>query len=92
MKVLLIIMFFANADLIGYNRRVNQNYQHIKTVLHSAVSESSQPNYQSQLIKFMIQQGNTDLAAALFKQLNANNVKANNSNGKQKRLRHKRRN
>ena len=90
---LVVLMHLVEADLLGYNRGVNTSYQHVKTVMKSAISQSNEHDYGAQLISFMLKQGNADMATALFKQLSANKrtkSKANNAITKQKRRRHNR--
>ena len=90
---LVAIFSLANGDLLGYNRGVNNNYQHHKIRSGSAISKNAEKDYRTQLISFMLEQGNTNTAMALLKQLKSNNARVNNSDGKQRRRRrtHKRR-
>ena len=37
---LVVLMHLVKADLLGYNRGVNTSYQHVKTVMQSAVTNT----------------------------------------------------
>ena len=89
----LVAMFnLVNGDLLSYNRGVNNNYQHRK-IGSGCDLENADKDYRTQLISFMLEQGKTNTAMALLKQLKSNNRRVNSSDGKQRRRRrtHKRR-
>ena len=94
MKFILTIMAVVSADLIGYNRNVNNNYQHKSIQLKEKNLEQlskhglgEEGHYRATVAMFMLQQGHVKDAAKLLNQLNMpiNNKRASNKNRQMRR-------
>lgn len=77
MKFILTILAVVSADLIGYNRSVNNNFQHQSIQLKDKTQEQvnnyrlgEEGHYRATVAMFLLQQGNVQDAANLLKQIN----------------------